>query len=135
MAQRTFSDAIRTLFPGYFALVMATGIVSIAAFFLHWPAISSWLFKLNLIFYAVLVVLYLGRLIFYPSAFLADLVSHAKGPGYLTAVAATSIIGSQFAILKQNLDVASPLWIVAVILWVVLLYTLLTAVTVVEPKP
>jgi tellurite resistance protein TehA-like permease len=134
-SRRTFSDAIRTLYPGYFALVMATGIVSIAAFFLHWPTISSWLFKLNLIFYAALSILYMGRLVFYSSSFLADITSHAKGPGFLTAVAATSIVGSQLAILKQNLDMACALWIFALILWIILLYTVLTAVTVVEPKP
>ena len=40
------TNAVATLFPGYFALVMATGIVSIASFLLGMQAIA-WVLQLS----------------------------------------------------------------------------------------
>ena len=46
--------ALKTMFPGYFALVMATGIVSIVAHFQGFDGIALALFWANVVFYAVL---------------------------------------------------------------------------------
>ena len=46
---------VRDLFPGYFALVMATGIVSIAAQLLQMPQVAWALLGVNVISYVVLV--------------------------------------------------------------------------------
>ena len=46
-------SAIATLFPGYFALVMATGIVSIAAHFLGMEPIAQGLLWFNVMAYVV----------------------------------------------------------------------------------
>jgi hypothetical protein len=54
---------------------------------------------------------------------------------FLTQVAATCFLGTQFAVLTPFMSVAIGLWFVGVGLWVALLYTLFTAVTVREPKP
>ena len=48
---RLIALAIRHLFPGYFALVMATGILSIAAFLLEMPGTAWALFLLNVVAY------------------------------------------------------------------------------------
>jgi hypothetical protein len=40
------------LFPGYFALVMATGIISIACFFLEMKTIALVLLVINVVAYA-----------------------------------------------------------------------------------
>jgi len=45
---------LREFFPGYFALVMATGIVAVAARLLHHGPVSCVLFWIALVAYAVL---------------------------------------------------------------------------------
>ena len=49
--KNTFEQGISDLFPGYFALVMATGIVSIAANLLRMEAIAWTLFRINEVSY------------------------------------------------------------------------------------
>lgn len=56
---------IAALFPGYFALVMATGIVSIAGFLLDLRAVAYALLAVNVTAYAVLWFLLVGRLLFF----------------------------------------------------------------------
>lgn len=65
----------RRLNPGCFALVMATGIVSIAAYNLSLGKIAYVLLKVNIIFYGVLWGLTLGRLTFFPRVLLKDFCS------------------------------------------------------------
>lgn len=123
------------LFPGYFALVMATGIISIAAYLLKMVWLGWSLFFLNIIFYLVLWLLTIIRLTRYFPKLLADLKNYGRGPGFFTLVAGTSILGNQFILLAGNLPLSILLWIVATILWLILIYTFLTAVIVNEQKP
>ena len=67
------AQGIRDLFPGYFALVMATGIVSLAANLLQMEAIAWTLFRINEVSYGVLWVLTLIRLVRYFPQVEADL--------------------------------------------------------------
>ena len=90
-----FSQVIATLFPGYFALVMATGIVSIASQLLGFPVPARLLLAANLVFYAILLALTCVRAVRFPRRLLADLADHSRGPGYFTLVAATNVLGSQ----------------------------------------
>ena len=82
--------AIAALHPAYFALAMATGIVSIAAHLLGLPAIARALFWLNCGVYGVLWVLYVVRLVRHRAAVVADFLHHGRCVGYFTIVAATS---------------------------------------------
>lgn len=126
---------IRELDPGYFALVMATGIVSIAAHRLGMEAVGRGLFWFNTAAYAVLWILYVARAARFPRELLADLGDHARGPGFFTVVAGTCILGSQFVMLEENVTVASVLLGVGAVLWVGLIYSFFTAVTVRRDKP
>ena len=128
-------ESARTLFPGYFALVMATGIVSIAAYLLSMETIAWWLFRLNVAAYAILWLLTLLRLGRFFPAFLADLTDHAKGPGFFTVVAGTCVLGSQFVILAGDRSTATALWGLGIALWVVLIYVFFAAATVRDDKP
>jgi tellurite resistance protein TehA-like permease len=128
-------SAIATFFPGYFALVMATGIVSLAAYFLGLPHIAQVLFGVNIAAYVVLWVLTLLRLVHYRAQLIDDLTHHARGVTFLTTVAGTCVLGNQFAVLTPFMPVAVGLWCTGLVLWIVLLYTFFTAVTVREPKP
>jgi tellurite resistance protein TehA-like permease len=89
---------IRTLHPAYFALVMATGIVSIAVQLLHVPFVPLALLAINVVAYAALWVLTIVRIARYPKEVIADVADHQRGVGFFTTVAATSVLGSQLVI-------------------------------------
>ena len=55
-------ESLRTLHPAYFALVMATGIVSIAAKFMGMAAIAVALLAVNVIAFAALWILTILRI-------------------------------------------------------------------------
>jgi hypothetical protein len=69
-------EAAETLFPGYFALVMATGVVSIALFLLGYPPLAHILVWLNWVFYACLWGLTAIRLARFRALLLEDLFNH-----------------------------------------------------------
>jgi tellurite resistance protein TehA-like permease len=126
---------IRDLFPAYFALVMATGIVSIACHLLEMDFLAFPLFYLNQFFYIVLWLFTLARIVRYPSRLFGDLSNHHLGAGFLTLVAGTNVLGSQFVILASNQTAAFILWILGLVLWLFLIYALFTVMTVKEEKP
>lgn len=116
-------------------MVMATGIVSIAARLLGYDTIGWTLLAINALAYPVLWCITLGRLVRHPRLVWADLPDHRRGPGFLTLVAATAVLGSQCVVY----DVAPALvpWLLgaALTLWLVLVYAFLTAMTIGQRKP
>ena len=129
------TDQIATLFPGYFALVMATGIISIAAHLLGMPFIASALFWCNLIFYGVLAIAFILRLIFYFRRVVQDIVDHQNGPGFFTLVAGSCILGVQLVVLNDLTVIPQILLAIATVLWFIIIYAFFTAITVKEEKP
>lgn len=89
--------SVATLNPGYFALVMATGIVSTAMGSHRAFALSVALLWIAVAAYALLVVAYTWRLIAFPAAVLADLRDPARAFGYFTFVAGTDVLGARLA--------------------------------------
>ncbi len=128
-------EELADLSPAYFGMVMATGIVSIAAHLLGMPAFAYGLFALNLAIYAGLWLLTALRLARYPRRFFGDMVDHLRGPGFFTAVAGTSVLGSQFVVLAADYRTAMALWILAVVLWIGVTYTVFAGFTIKERKP
>jgi tellurite resistance protein TehA-like permease len=126
---------LKDLSPSYFALVMATGIVSIGCDLLGMSALAWVLFVVNICAYPVLWVLTVLRLVRYPAAFLRDLTDHQRGVGFLTIVAGTGVFGAQMVLIGHSLAVAGALLAVAIVLWVVLTYTIFTAFTIKRDKP
>lgn len=126
---------IESLFPGYFALVMATGIVSIAAQLLQMPRVAVALLAVNAVAYVVLLTAFVIRLIVYFPSVLADLNSHARGPGFFTIVAGTCVLGTEILVVTGRADLARPLWTVGVGLWFLVMYAFFTATVVREVKP
>lgn len=94
----TISCAAEALFPGYFALVMATGVVSIASFLLGYTRFAHILVWLNWLFYLVLWALTLVRIIVFPRRIIDDLSNHQRAPGFFTTVAGTCVLGTQSVI-------------------------------------
>ena len=66
---------IRGLYPGCFALVMATGIISNALFFEGHDVWSNALFAVNVVAYPWLALLTIARLVRHRQAIWADLVN------------------------------------------------------------
>lgn len=133
--RRGESEGLSTFSPGYFGLVMATGIVSLAARCHGFPTIARALFWFNVPAYVVLWVLTIARFTRYRPQLLDDLTHHSRGAAFLTKPAATCVLGCQFALLTPWMSVAKDLWFAGLALWIVLSYTFLTVITVREPKP
>ena len=129
------AGGIKSLFPGYFALVMATGIVSVAAETLGLPAVARGLVAINVAAYVVLSLLLIVRIVRYFGRVLDDLRDHGRGPGFFTVVAATCVLGSQLLIVIGSSDLARALWLVGIGLWALVMYAFLTATIVREHKP
>ncbi|HEX6100407.1 MAG TPA: tellurite resistance/C4-dicarboxylate transporter family protein [Thermoanaerobaculia bacterium] len=129
------TSALRTLHPAYFALVMATGIVSIAAQLLGIPFVPYALLAVNVVAFAVLWILTIVRIARYPKDVVADVADHQRGVGFFTAVAATSVLGSQLVIVAKLERFAFAFWIVTLVLWLILIYSVFTALTIKENKP
>jgi tellurite resistance protein TehA-like permease len=128
-------QAAADLFPGYFAFVMATGIISIACYFLEMKTLAVVLLVINIVAYAVLWVLLLLRLSLFFGRVKEDLNNHVRGPGFFTVVAGTSVLGSELLIVAGQFRIASLLWLLGLILWIVIMYSFFTAMTVREDKP
>jgi tellurite resistance protein TehA-like permease len=130
-----FAAAASNLFPGYFALVMATGIVSIAAYLLEMKPVAWGLLAINIAAYAVLWVLLLVRLVRFFPRVKNDITNHARGPGFFTVVAGTCVLGSQLVIVAGQYEAAIVLWFAGLLLWAIIMYAFFTAVTLREEKP
>ncbi len=116
-------------------MVMATGIVSIAAQLLGMTAVARLLFALNLVFYPALVALTIVRIARYRDRVVADLLDHGRSVGFFTTVAGTCVLGSQFVIVAGMWPPAAVLWAVGILLWAVITYGVLAVLTVKEHKP
>lgn len=126
---------VRELHPAYFALVMATGIVSIVSHLLGLEAASAILFWLNVPAYLAVWALVAARALFFPGEIVRDLGSHQRGPGFFTAVAATCVLGLQLALLRGDDSLGLALWWLGLALWAACTYTVFVRLIVKEEKP
>ncbi|HMN11987.1 MAG TPA: tellurite resistance/C4-dicarboxylate transporter family protein [Bellilinea sp.] len=131
----TLRSSVETLFPGYFAMVMATGIVSIACHLHEMERFAWWLLFINIGSYIILWVLTLARIAFFTQRFTTDLADHAKGPGFFTMIASTCVLGSQLDLIAGNTTVALYLLAFGLVLWTLITYSFYTAVTTKSLKP
>jgi tellurite resistance protein TehA-like permease len=133
--KRSLIAASTNLFPAYFALVMATGIISVAAYRLElWPV--AWaLLGLNIAFYTILWLLLLVRLVWFFPRVLADFTNHARGAGFFTIVAGTCVLGVQLLVIAGAAAIAQALWVLGLLLWLLVMFSFFTVVTVREEKP
>ncbi|WP_409429468.1 tellurite resistance/C4-dicarboxylate transporter family protein [Mycobacterium sp. SMC-11] len=114
-------EAIRTLNPGYFALVMASGMVSTAMYHQksHW--VSVLLLWVTVASYVVLIVVSTVRVVAYRREFLADLYDSGRAFGLFTFVSATNVLGARLVI-DGHSTVAVGLLVVSTVTWLVLGY-------------
>lgn len=129
------NSAIAGLHPASFAIVMATGIVSVAAQLRGFHVIALSLLWLNVVCYGVLWLLTLIRIARYRSRIVADLWDHNRSVGFFTTVAATCVLGNQFIVVESMPRAAIGLWFLGIILWAVSTYAIFTILTVKAKKP
>jgi tellurite resistance protein TehA-like permease len=89
--------AVEGLHPGYFALVMATGIVSVGLNDIGLTVPSVVLMWTATLSYAVLVVLTVVRAARFPAGLTADFTDPRRGFGFFTFVAGTDVLGVRLA--------------------------------------
>ncbi|WP_448810870.1 tellurite resistance/C4-dicarboxylate transporter family protein [Agromyces bauzanensis] len=115
--------AVRTLPPGYFALVMATGIVGAGLDTVGLAAPAAVLTVIAAVGYVVLVVLTVWRLAVWRERVREDFMSARNGFLFYTFVAATCVLGTRLV------DVIGPWWALAFLAvgllgWIVLGYAI-----------
>ncbi|MCZ2105752.1 MAG: tellurite resistance/C4-dicarboxylate transporter family protein [Burkholderiales bacterium] len=127
--------ALADLSPANFGLVMATGIVALAASMMGFAWIARALFALNVLQYAVLALLYLLRALLHPRRFFGDMTDHAVGPGYFTVVAATGVLASQYLVQQHDWQAGLALGVLTLVLWAAFTYSMFLGFIVKRRKP
>jgi tellurite resistance protein TehA-like permease len=112
---------IATLYPGCFALVMASGIISNAMYFTDHHGIAAALFILNLIVYPWLCLATLLRALRYRAGLWNDLISPRLVFAFFTIVAASDVLGAGLH-LRGFATAALLIWLFALAMWFVLIY-------------
>ncbi|QJX48963.1 C4-dicarboxylate ABC transporter [Hymenobacter taeanensis] len=128
-------NIIQQFQPIYFALVMSTGVISLAAEALQMKDLAEALLYLNVLVYPLLLVLLFLRAITAFAGLRAELTSHEKGATFLAFVPATCLLGSQVVQLQHNSGLGSALWLLGAGAWVVLLYAFWFGVSIGDAKP
>lgn len=119
--KQTWLDWVRTLYPGYFAAVMGTGIVSIALLLAGARWLSDALLVVACVFLAFLVFAYGFRALRFWSAVWADALDPSKTFGYFTFIAALGVLATRFALGGGTL-VPAILTLCAAVAWLALTY-------------
>lgn len=125
---------IATLDPGYFALVMATGIVSIGSRLLGHELLAEILLWATVIGWVVLTVAYAYRAARFPQRFLASLRAPSSAVSFFTVVAGTNVLAT--AVLAHGWWLVSTvLGVAAFLVWFVLTYGLFSSVVLAGNRP
>jgi len=122
------APTLQALHPGNFALVMATGILSIGLATLGFPALGEALAVVAVVAWLVLLVLSTLRLWRHPAAVKVDLLNPRMVFSYFTLVAATDIVGLLLHD-RGHPALAMGCWALAFLAWCALLYLAFSVLT------
>jgi tellurite resistance protein TehA-like permease len=114
--------ALRTLSPGYFAMVMATGILSVGLDLDDHTTSSAVLLVTALVAFVVLLLLTAWRLVAFPEALSHDFTHPQRGFGFYTVVAAADVLASRLS--HGHREAAVVLLIGAGLCWLARSYAL-----------
>lgn len=117
------SAAVRTLAPGYFALVMSSGIISIGTHLRGFDVASVILLIVAAVSYAVLVVLSTWRLIKFRRDLYDDMADSSRAFGFFTFIAGSNVLGVRLMMEGWH-STAAVLLLVAALTWLVLGYVI-----------
>ena len=114
-------QAVQGLTPGYFALVMATGIISVGMKLEGFDTISWVLMVISACAFVVLLSLTAWRLVSYRQATNDDFTDPRRGFGFFTFVAGTNVLGVRLGV-EGHYGATAVLLVLAGIAWLVLGY-------------
>lgn len=114
-------NAIRTLYPGYFALIMATGIISNGFYLLELKTLSTALLIVDSAAFLVLIPATVARAIMFPRQLWSDLINPRLVFSFFTIVAGANVFGIQL-LMRGNVELAILLWIFSLVVWIPLSY-------------
>lgn len=128
-------EDIKTLHPAYFAMVMATGIVSIAMFLNEVPILLTIFLYLNTLFFIGLVIMTGIRFFCYRADMVKDIKNTGRGMGYFTIIAGTATLGIQFIVQTGLASIGLFFWVSVVIIWFIITYGLIVGFIIKKDKP
>jgi len=126
--------ALANLYPGYFAMVMATGIVSVAMKGLGFAALSQALLWLAGSAYVLLVALFAARGLLFARRVAHDLLDPKTMFTFFTFVAGSAVLGIRLWS-AGLVAAAGVLAMVAAVSWLALSYSTFGALFVTSEKP
>ena len=125
---------LAVLDPGYFALVMATGIVSIGSRLLGHTVLAEALLVATIVGFVILLLANVVRAVRFPRRFSASLRAPSSAVAYFTVVAGTNVLAT--ALLAHQLWLASLiLGIAAFLIWLALTYGLFCSIVLAGNRP
>ena len=125
---------LATFDPGYFAAVMATGIVSVGAQLLGFSVVSDILLVCTIIAFVVLGTAYITRAIRFPRRFTQSLINPNTAVTYFTLVAGTNVLAT--ALLPLGVWIISlVLGLLAFVIWLTLTYGLFCSIVLAGHRP
>ena len=134
-ASAKLAKRVEELHPAYFALVMATGIISTDCYLFKLKDLAFILFAVNIIAYCSLCLLFAIRAIVFHSRFTEDWSSHKRAFGFFTVIAATNVLGTQINLLFHYWRLAEILFWIGLFLWLVTTYGIFVLLIVKKDKP
>jgi tellurite resistance protein TehA-like permease len=117
------AHAVEGLTPGYFALVMATGILSTGLWLQGHRTASGAFASIAVTAFVVLVVLTTARFVAFPAAVRDDFGDPRRAFGFFTLVAGTDVLAARLG-LDAHYKVSAVLLAAAGSLWLVLGYVI-----------
>jgi tellurite resistance protein TehA-like permease len=115
--------ALATLDPGSFALVMATGIISIGASLLGYTTLSRVILGVTVAAFAILLVAYAARLVWFPGWVRRNLQNPSMAVAYFTVAAGSDVLATRL-VAAGHVNVALGLGVLAAAVWLALTYWL-----------
>jgi tellurite resistance protein TehA-like permease len=115
------SHWLKDFYPGYFAMTMATGIISIALRLQEYFLLSEILFLLTIFTWIVMTFIYTWRLIKFPKTVIENLTNPKTTFIFFTFVAATDISGI-LLYQREYFNLAFACWVIATVYWASLMY-------------
>ncbi|MDH4226419.1 MAG: tellurite resistance/C4-dicarboxylate transporter family protein [Deltaproteobacteria bacterium] len=112
---------LQGLYPGYFAMTMATGIISVGFDVLGMTRFSDFMAVMALLTFVAVCGVYAWRIAKFPGAVWGDLLNPRLTFNFFTFVAATCIVG-MILYTHGYEKTAFAFWILALIAWAALLY-------------
>lgn len=126
---------VKRLNPGCFAMVMATGIVSIDLAQHDMPGLARMLLALNAAIYLWLLGISAWRVLVWPQAVRQDFADPSRGAAFLTLAAGTLVLASQCLIVVHWPRLALLLAAFGALCWLALMYAFLAGTITAHAKP